>query len=87
MGIKDDIKKGLETGKLVIGKNSVLKAINAGRLSKLIVASNCSPLLIKDLKKLNEVASFEYLEAGIPGKDLGAMCKKSFGISILGFVV
>jgi ribosomal protein L30E len=87
MGIIEDIKGGIEASSLAIGKHTVLKQLKAGRLSKVIVASNCDPRLLEDVRRLCGTGEIECIESELNAKDLGAICKKSFGISILGFVV
>ena len=78
----EDIKKSLEQGKLVFGKNIVLKKLKAGQLTKVITSTNCNPDLKQDISDLKEDAILEISNQS--SKDLGAMVRKNFGISVIG---
>ena len=78
----EDIKKGVDQGKIVIGKNLVLKRLKKGELSKVVFSISCDPLLKKEIADLAEGATLK--NSKLSSKDLGAFAKKNFGISVLG---
>ncbi len=87
MAMEDEIKAGIEKKVVVIGSNIVLKKLKQGKLSRVILAANCSPVMKKEAVLLCEAAGLKVEESKLTNMDLGALCKKSFGISLIGFVV
>ena len=84
MTLEKDIKKAVETKKVLIGTESTLKALKAGALGSVVIASNCPENIKSDIEhygKLSEIAikQFEGNSA-----DLGALCVKPFKIAVIG---
>jgi large subunit ribosomal protein L30e len=82
----DDIKKLLKTDKLLIGKDRVIKNLKLGNLEKIFLASNCSDELKQDVENYSKLANVKVVQLDIPNEELGAVCKKPFSISIIGFL-
>ena len=79
-----DIKKLLKTDKLIIGTDRVVKGLRKGTLSMIYMSSNCPEDIrneVEHYSKLTETKSEKLKE---PNDELGAVCKKSFSISLLG---
>ncbi len=85
--LSDDIKQAKEAGKLVIGERRVLRMLKQGKLSKVVVASNAKESLVRELRQLCDIANVELVMAKESGFDLGALCKRSHNVSLLGFGV
>ncbi|VVB59359.1 50S ribosomal protein L30e [uncultured archaeon] len=86
MTLEKEIKKAVETKKVLIGTESTLKALKAGELHSVIIASNCPDNIKSDIEhygKLSEIAvkQFEGNSA-----DLGALCVKPFKIAVIGIL-
>ncbi len=81
---KKEIINLLKEKKLVIGIKTVLKGINKGKISKILVSSN---IFQKNLKKLENVCkslNIPITSLEIKGKELGTQCGKPFNITVLG---
>lgn len=74
-----EIKKAMESGKIIIGLKQTLKNIRLGKVSRVYLSRNCPestksgitryPVEVEVLNKTNE--------------ELGIVCKKPFSISVL----
>lgn len=78
------IRKLLDAGKLVIGTERSLKMLRAGRLSDVLLASNCTGISEETFKKYGALAGTEIKKLSLPSDELGVICKKPFAISVLG---
>ncbi len=74
---KEEIIKALSEGKLVIGLKTVIKAMNNSELKKVILSSNGAVFKDKFYNVPVEVID-------LTSKELGVICKKPFGIAVLG---
>jgi len=81
---EEDIRKLLNTKKLIIGEDEVLKNARKGTLLKVYCASNINKLVLADLKRYSDISKFEVLDTKVPNDDLGTVCKKPFSISTIG---
>ncbi len=82
----EEIKKILGTEKMVIGTDKVIKNIKKGSISRVFLASNTSPAVKKQLEYYSKLAKIEMILLDKSNEDLGAFCKKSFKISVLGIL-
>lgn len=80
----EEIKKLLGTKNLIIGKDETMKAIRAGELKKVFLASNVDSSLKEDIEYYNKIKEFEVVLLKMNNEDLGIMCKKPFSIQVLG---
>lgn len=77
---EDEIRKNLGSDKMLIGKNTVLKAVRQGKVKKVFLAKNTADELKNDLSKSGcEVESLE-----LRNDELGTLCKKPFAVSVIG---
>jgi len=81
MTIKNNIDNAVKKGELIIGLKSVIKALNKGIVSEIIVSLN-GRAFIKELKLI--AGDTQINEINESSKDLGIKCKKPFNISVLG---
>ncbi|MFH1053507.1 MAG: ribosomal L7Ae/L30e/S12e/Gadd45 family protein [Candidatus Woesearchaeota archaeon] len=86
MSDTDEIKKNLETGKLVIGTNNTLNNIKLGNIQKVFITKNCPDDARKDLENYNKVKKIEIIQLDIANDELGSICKKPFSISVIGLL-
>ncbi|MEM4282476.1 MAG: ribosomal L7Ae/L30e/S12e/Gadd45 family protein [Candidatus Woesearchaeota archaeon] len=80
-----EIKKAVETGKAIIGKKATLKALRAGRLSKVFITSNCPKDLKETIERYSLVAKTEIIRLPFPNTELGTVCRKPFSVSVIGY--
>lgn len=81
-----EIKVNLQEGKVVVGKDLVLKNLRAKKMSKVFLASNCPQDLKDDVKRFSELANISLVELEQDNEELGIICKKNFFISVLGII-
>ncbi|MBT4651509.1 50S ribosomal protein L30 [Candidatus Woesearchaeota archaeon] len=79
-----ELRKELQDGKLVFGKDSTIKRLKEGILGKIYVANNCPEDIKLDLEHYAELVSVPVVELTFDNEELGSVCKKHFFISVLG---
>jgi len=79
-----DIKKAIKDKKEIIGTNSVMKNLRAGKLSKVYLTSNCPEEVKENIKQYSKIIKTEVVQLKIANDALGTICKKSFVVSVLG---
>ncbi len=81
-----NIKVALKTGKVVYGKNQVLKQLRENPYKMLIVANNCSQELMDELNHYNKLSKNKIYIYKYKGSswDLGLTCAKPYMISVIG---
>ena len=79
-----EIRKLLETKKLILGTERVVKQLKAGKIAKIFITSNCRDDVKKDILNYARIAKAEVVELDMPNDEFGVVCKKPFSISILG---
>lgn len=78
-----EIKKLLDSEKLLIGSEQTLKELRTGSLSKVYMAQNPKPELKEDIERYAGIAQVEIVLLDVPNDELGTLCKKPFPISVL----
>ncbi len=84
--VNADIKKLFEAGKLVLGEERTIKNVKAGRARKVFISKNCKADVFADVKRYAEVAGVIVVEIPLTADEVGALCRKQFGVSILSTV-
>ena len=82
----EDIKKAFKTEKAVIGTKEVVKNLRLGKLNKVYLTSNALKDMKDSIKKYASLGKTEVVQLRYANDELGTLCKKPFGISVLGFV-
>jgi len=77
-----ELKKGLKEGKIVIGTEMTEKFVKSGKVKEIFMASNASDILIKKFESYSKIFGFKLNKLEENGKDLGAVCKKPFSITV-----
>lgn len=72
----------LPTGMAVIGAREISKAIKAGKVKKVIFASNCPEHLAKQIESAGKISAETFHG---DGKELGTKLGKPFPVSAAGF--
>jgi len=81
-----DLRKLLLAKRLVIGATSTLSGIRNNTIARVIVANNCDRKILKSLEQYSKISGFEIVRLDMPAEEIGVMCKKQFGISVLGIL-
>jgi ribosomal protein L30E len=77
-----ELKKELQSGTALIGKERVLKALRARKLKKVYFASNNpDKVMMEPYIALGQV---EVVALGQTNEELGILCKKNFFVSVVG---
>lgn len=84
MNVKDEIKKAVEAQGVVIGTRSVSKAVKNGVLKKILCAENTPELTRDSVKIYSNASETEFIMFNGNSIELGRLCGKPFGISLLG---
>ncbi|MBD3208843.1 ribosomal L7Ae/L30e/S12e/Gadd45 family protein [Candidatus Woesearchaeota archaeon] len=79
-----EIKKQLGSEALIIGAEKSLKALRAGTLAKVFLATNPRQGVRDDIDRYAKLGDAEVILLEVPNDELGTMCKKPFPISVIG---
>ena len=80
----DELKKLLETDKVLFGKETTMKALKLGQLQKLFLTSNLDAESLKDVDYYSSISPVETEVLKMTNEELGNFCRKSFSISMIG---
>ncbi|MBL7054783.1 ribosomal L7Ae/L30e/S12e/Gadd45 family protein [Candidatus Woesearchaeota archaeon] len=78
-----ELKKLLKENNPVIGTDKTIKSLKRGKISKVIITSNCPEKVQEDIEHYSGLAKAEVLKTKYPNDELGVICKKPFAISVL----
>ena len=81
--IGKEIRRAVDTGKVVFGSKQSEKSILVGKSRLLIIASNVPELLKESMVHKAEIAGTPYLSFDGTGMQLGSICGKPFGILLM----
>lgn len=84
MTLEKDIKKAVETKKILLGTQTTLKALKHGELAAAVVASNCPENIKADLEHNAKIGNIAVKQFEGTSADLGALCVKPFKIAVVG---
>ncbi|MFX1304629.1 MAG: 50S ribosomal protein L30e [Promethearchaeota archaeon] len=86
--IDTNIKVAYKTGKIIYGKNQVLKNLRENPFKMLIVSNNCPAELMNQLNYYNSLSKDKVFIYNYKGSswDLGLACAKPYMISIIGVI-
>lgn len=79
----NEIKKLLETGKLVFGADQALKLLRTHKAGKIWMSKNVSADALGDIKNLAALDSVDVVELPQSNEELGTLCRKPFAISVI----
>ena len=80
----EDIKKLVKEKKVFIGKDQTLKNLRLGKVSKVLLASNCPAELKETIKRYSKMSGASVEQLDVPNDELGILCRKHFFISVMG---
>ena len=88
MTLKDinEIKKSLDSNKVIIGTNNTIRNIKIGKVLKVYLSNNCQKNIQRDIESYSEIADIKCTTLNKSKEDMGVICKKPFSISVLGIL-
>ena len=84
MDDKKVIKEALKEKKVLLGKNSTVKALKKGGLKSVFLANNCPKDILKEMEYYSKISKTELEEFGDSSPKLGQLCGKPFSITVIG---
>ncbi|MEK6849031.1 MAG: ribosomal L7Ae/L30e/S12e/Gadd45 family protein [Nanoarchaeota archaeon] len=79
-----EIKKLFEAGKVILGQERTMKLVKTGGVKRVFTSKNCKADVCQDVKRFAELAGVQVVELPLSSDEVGALCRKQFGVSILG---
>lgn len=86
MDIGREIRKAVETGKVVFGTDKTIQAVKTGDAKLVIVASNCPPETREALDYYVDLSGIHTHFYEGTGVELGTACGKLFIISVIAVI-
>ncbi len=83
MDIAREIRKAIDTGKVILGTDKSMVALKSGEAKLVIYAANSKKDAVEDLLHYASLASISTMEYKGTGVDLGMVCGKPFIVSML----
>ncbi|MCC7574125.1 ribosomal L7Ae/L30e/S12e/Gadd45 family protein [Candidatus Woesearchaeota archaeon] len=80
----NELKKLLESEKLIIGKERTMKLLKKGELQKVFIAKNLDEETKEDITRYAELNKTELEVLKINNDELGTFCRKPFSIAVIG---
>ena len=80
----EEIKKLLNSDKMIIGTSETMKALRANKLKKVFIASNADPKFVSDIEYYKKMSDVEIERLDLTNEEVGAFCRKPFHISVIG---
>jgi large subunit ribosomal protein L30e len=81
-----ELRSGLKEGKIVFGTERTEKLVKQGKVKEVFMASNVAENLAGLMKEYCEISGCKLSKLDENSKDLGAICKKPFSISVCCYV-
>jgi len=79
----NEIKKILESDRLIVGKERTMKLLKKGELEKIYLASNTEKETKKDIEYYANLNKTEIINVNMTNDELGIFCKKPFSIAVM----
>jgi large subunit ribosomal protein L30e len=79
-----EIKKLHAANKLVLGADETLKLLRQGKVKRVFLSSNCSPVARSDIEQLCRLGEIDCVALPQSSEEIGVLCKKPFAISVVG---
>lgn len=79
-----EIIEAMKKNKLIIGRDRVLKLLKRGKISLVVISSNCNQKFRREIEYYTKIGNVKLKVFEGNNKELGVLCKKPFSISVLG---
>ena len=84
MSHTDEVRAALKNDKIVIGWNSVESLLRKGGLKKVLLSKTVPSKLRDDILAYSKINNVSVEDFAGDAYELGVLCKKPFGVSVLG---
>lgn len=84
MEIGAEIRRAAGAKKIIVGARATLRALEAKKIAKIIVAENCPTEILDSIKLRAEKNKVDVLEFKGSSADLGGLCGKPFAAVAIG---
>lgn len=81
--MSSEIKDMLKEKGVVFGTNETIAGLKLGKIKKVLVSSNCPKQIRESIQHYAKIAGAKVVELDVPDKEIGLLCKKPFGVSVL----
>ena len=78
------VKKLIKEETVIVGSERTLKSLKLGKISKVLLSSNCPARIEKSIMHYSALSGAEAIKLKYANDELGVICKKPFSISMLG---
>ncbi len=78
-----EVKKQLESNKLVFGTEKSVQQLKLGKAQKIFLSKNCPEQIRKDIFHYASLSNTEVDILDEENTEIGGICKKPFAISVL----
>ena len=79
-----ELRANVQAGKVIVGKERVVKRLKTNKLQKIFIANNCPPKIKDDVERYAKLTETPVVELSMDNEEFGVFCKKNFFISVLG---
>lgn len=83
MEIDKELRRAVDTGKVVFGTEQVLKDLRDRKAKLILVASNAPALEKRKLEAFAKETEIQVIQSWFTNNQLGSLCGKPFGIAAL----
>tara|TARA_B000000532_G_C18771119_1_gene363999 strand:+ start:72 stop:386 length:315 start_codon:yes stop_codon:yes gene_type:complete len=84
MDLARQLKNAISSGNLLFGQRQTMSACNSSDARMVIIAANCPPDYIEDLRSRHPDVPMHQVE--LVNRELGAACGKPFAVSVLSVI-
>lgn len=83
MDVNREIKRTVDTGKVILGANKSINSLKTGNAKLIIYTQNCPKSIKEDILYYSKISSIPILEFGGTSLELGTVCGKPFLVSVI----
>ncbi len=81
--ILDELKNAVKNDKILLGKDTVLKAIRDKSIKKVVLSSNTPNDLREDIEKYASLSEIPVENVDMNNEEMGTFCKRKYHVSVL----
>ena len=78
------LRTQVQEGKLIVGKEKVLKRLQTKKIQRVYLAKNCPAKLLDDINHYAQLADVPVITLEQNNEELGIFCKKNFLVAVVG---
>lgn len=78
------LRAQVQEGKLIVGKEKVLKRLQTKKIQRVYLARNCPEKLLDEISHYAQLADVPVIMLEQNNEELGIFCKKNFLVAVVG---